>query len=149
MSSDFKQFLKSISPQLQQVLKRLPGIVKVEGLQFIHDNFEKQGFEKSVGNVSKWQNRKLVKWKKAEQRNAGRAILVKTGNLQRSWDSNTTASGNGNIGRVVFGSDKPYAEPHNEGSKVHPQRQMIGESAALDARIEGKITRLMDGVFKK
>jgi len=130
---------------LQQALKRLPGIVKVEGLQFIHDNFEKQGFEKSVGNVTKWQNRKPVKWKKAQQQNAGRAILVKKGNLQRSWDSNTVAG----VGRVSFGSDKPYAEPHNEGSKVQPQRQMIGESAALDARIEGKITRLMDGVFKK
>jgi len=149
MNSDFKQWLKSISPQLQQALKRLPGIVKVEGLQFIHDNFEKQGFEKSVGNVTKWQKRKPVKWKKAEQRNSGRAILVKTGDLQRSWDSNTTVIGNGNIGRVSFGSDKPYAEPHNEGSKFQPQRQMIGESAALDARIESKMTRVMDSVFKK
>lgn len=144
MSQDFKQWLKSISPELKQVLKRLPGIVKVEGLEFIHDNFEQQGFEKTPGNLDKWKPRKPVKWKKAEQRNQGRAILVKTGNLQRSWDSNSKAG----ITRVEFASDKPYAEPHNEGSKVHPQRQMIGDSAALDARVEAKITRMMDELFK-
>jgi hypothetical protein len=142
--SDFKQWLKTISPELKQVLKRLPGIIKVEGLDFIHDNFEQQGFEKTTGNYDKWKPRKPVKWKKAEQRNQGRAILVKTGNLQRSWDSNSKAG----IARVEFASDKPYAEPHNEGSKVHPQRQMIGDSAALDARVEAKINRLMNSIFK-
>ena len=141
---DFKQFLKNITPALQQALKRLPGIVKVEGLEFIHDNFSKQGFQSSPGKLDKWAKRKVVKWKKQEQKNQGRAILVKTGNLQRSWDTNTVAG----TSRVVFASDKPYAEPHNEGSKIQPQRQMIGDSAALDARIEAKITSLMDSVFK-
>jgi hypothetical protein len=144
MEKDFKSFLNNATPALQEALKRLPGIVKVEGLEFIHDNFAAQGFESSTGKVDKWAKRKVVKWKKQELKNQGRAILVKTGNLERSWDEKTVAG----TGRVVFASDKPYAEPHNEGSKIQPQRQMIGDSSALDARIEDKITRLMDSVFK-
>lgn len=162
--TDFKQWLKSISPELKETLEKIPEIIKVEGLDFIHDNFDNQGFETTPGNYDKWQQRKPpqvykkgVSGKKssrlvytkagrkyAKDINKNRAILVQRGSLRRSWDRKTTQK----KWRIEFTSDKVYAEPHNEGSKVHPQRQMIGDSAALDARVEAKITRMMDELFK-
>ena len=154
---DMKRFLK----EAQQLISyRLPGIIKVEGLDFIHDNFDAQGFNTGT-SVQRWQSRKPPKnmWRKRGktvnkgtsqqlrstkagskfQRDANRALLVKRGHLRRSWDSDTKATD----AQVAFRNTLPYAEPHNEGLKPQLERKQIGDSANLDNRIMAKIDREM------
>lgn len=128
------------------IVRKLTGIVKVEGLQFIADNFSKQGFQKGSGAVSKWKGRKV----EAKAKEKSRAILVQRGHLQRRWGGDTSVQDT----KVIFQNNLPYAEVHNEGGKAGrgsgfqmPQRQMIGDSPHLDSMIEKKITRMMDCIL--
>lgn len=136
--------------EFMKTMNRISGIVKVEGLEFIHDNFEAQGFEQSPGKVNKWKPRKPSKNRKLLKRE-GRQILVNSGQLRRAWDADTRTSGS----KVIFQNSQPYAEVHNEGGRagrgkgfLMPQRQMIGDSDALDQRITAKVDKLMDSIFK-
>jgi len=151
MAKDFKVKLEEIRTKLPGLFKRIPDVIKVEGLEFIHDNFDNQGFEKAPGATNKWAPRKASKNKKVQAKSEGRSILVKRGALRRSWEQDTTASPT----QVAFTSSLPYAEVHNEGGKAGrgsgftmPQRQMIGPSAELDKRIGEKLDELMDSLFK-
>jgi phage gpG-like protein len=144
------QKLMDIAADFQKMVGKISGIVKVEGLDFIHDNFEAQGFEKSPGKVNKWKPRKPSKNKKMQKRE-GRQILVDSGKLRRDWDTETKVAGS----KVIFQNSSPYAEVHNEGGRAGrgkgfqmPQRQMIGDSSALDQRISTKVDKLMDSIFK-
>ena len=144
MSQDFQKFLNQVGQKVNKLLKvDFPKIVKVEGLNFIHDNFDNEGFTESSGSVKKWKKRKKRKGKQG-RKDKGRALMIKSGNLRRSWDNKTKASDN----KVEFTSDKPYAERHNEGLDDMPQRQMIGDSRELDKRIQDKLKREMDKIFK-
>ena len=138
-------------------------MVKVEGLDFIHDNFDAQGFN-TGGGVEKWKPRKppqgtwrkrskTLKGGKSQQlratkaggkylRDKNRALLVKRGHLRRAWDSNTQAK----PGEVAFKNSMPYSGAHNEGLRsgrgsgfIMPERRMIGDSKELDKRIMAKI----------
>ena len=141
--------------------KELPGIVKVEGLDFIHDNFDLQGFDTGSG-VERWPVRKVPKvWrrkaktgKRSQQLRAtkagarwlkdqNRALLVKRGHLRRSWDKDTSAGD----AAVTFRSTLPYAARHNDGLDGMPERQMIGDSRALDKRIMRKVDSEMKRVL--
>lgn len=132
---------------------RLPGIVKVEGLDFIHDNFDLQGFDSGNG-VERWPARKAPKvWRRKAKGGKGsqqlratkagarwlkdqnRALLVKRGHLRRSWDKDTGAGD----AAVTFRSTLPYAARHNDGLDGMPERQQIGDSRALDKRIMRKV----------
>lgn len=44
MNNAFFNKLAEIRQRLPDAIKRLPGIAKVEGLRFIADNFDKEGF---------------------------------------------------------------------------------------------------------
>ena len=161
----FNRDVQRIVRQAQQLISnRLPGIIKVEGLDFIHDNFDAQGFNTGSGS-QRWPARKPPKgmWRKRGktvnkgssqqlratkagskfQRDANRALLVKRGHLRRSWDTDTKATD----AQVAFRNTLPYAEPHNEGVKPQPERKQIGDSANLDKRIMGKIDREMQKLF--
>jgi len=138
--------------EVEKAIGKAANIIKVEGLQFIHDNFDKQGFESAPGKVNKWKPRKVStnKKKAKKEAKASRSILVNRGNLRRTWDTETNVEGP----KVVFQNSLPYAQVHNEGGKagrgtgfIMPQREMIGESAELDARIEAKIDKLMDAIL--
>lgn len=151
---------------------RLPGIIKVEGLDFIHDNFDAQGFN-TGGSTIKWKSRKPPKglWRKGAKtlksgnsqqlrstkagekwkRDQNRAILVKRGHLRRMWDRETKASD----AEVAFKNTLPYAEVHNEGGSsgrgsgfTMPERRQIGDSSTLDKRImrkiDGEMNRLLN-----
>lgn len=149
MNNDFKIKIEEITRQLPAVLRRIPGIVKIEGLQFIHDNFQKEGFQGGKGGLKKWPKRKETKYTK--KKNKGRSLLIDSGALRRSWDQETTEGPD----RVSFTSSLPYAEPHNEGSRAGrgsgfnmPERRMIGESQALDGMVEAKLNKLMDNLLK-
>lgn len=153
MNSDFLKKLERLREKIPETLRRLPGIAKVEGLRFIHDNFDKQGFEERDGVVKKWKSRK-----NASRKNLGRAVtvagerkgrnlLIATGAMRRSWDADSSAG----IDSTTFASSLPYAGVHNDGLEagrppgfMMPERKMIGDSEALFGRIEQKFDKLVD-----
>jgi phage gpG-like protein len=150
MNNDFINKLNEIRQRIPELIKRLPGIAKVEGLNFIHDNFDKEGFEDKPGSAKKWEKRKQETGKGKKKRQ-GRQILIDKGKLRRSWDSETKATNT----TVEFTSSMPYAEAHNDGLQagrppgfMMPERKMIGDSEALNKRIEDKFDRMVDSVFK-
>ena len=145
MKNDAFKKIAEIQKRIPELKKRLPGIAKVEGLRFIADNFKHEGFEQKPGSYKKWKSKKKPGSKK---------ILVgekRGGKLKRSWQQDSKASGT----TAEFTSQLPYAAVHNEGLKAGrppgftmPQRQMIGESDALDHRIEKKFDQLVDKAFE-
>lgn len=145
MNNDFSAKMAEIRAKLPDLIKRLPGVAKVEGLRFIADNFAKEGFETKTGSYDTWKKKKDQQGKKTLMGNK------RGGSLKRSWQKSTTSSES----QVEFTSQLPYAEVHNEGLKAGrppgftmPQRQMIGPSAALDARIEKKFDEMAKQVFE-
>lgn len=146
MNNAFFNKINEIRTRLPQVVRRLPGIAKVEGLRFISDNFQKEGFEHKKGQYSAWKTK--------DKKDARKKILVgekRGGSLKRSWQQGTEAKET----KVEFTSQLPYAGVHNEGLQagrppgfIMPQRQMIGPSDALDARIEKKFDQVVNDIFK-
>jgi phage gpG-like protein len=146
MSKAFQLKLREIQTRIPKVVRRLPGVVKVEGLRFIADNFKNQGFETKKGQYKKW--------KKKDKKGSRKNTLVgekRGGSLKRSWKKESTASGT----QVEFTSSLPYAEVHNEGLQAGrppgftmEQRQMIGDSEALNDRIENKLDRMVADIYK-
>jgi len=153
-SNAFQQKMRYMQNRIPKLVRRLPGIAKVEGLDFIHDNFDKRGFEEAPGKTKKWRSRKrstLKGYTSGKSKGKQNAMLVKSGKLKRSWDQETKATNT----QVAFTSSMPHAAVHNEGLKAGkppgfkmPERKMIGASAALDKRIENKIDKLADDIFK-
>ncbi|PKQ69382.1 hypothetical protein BZG01_00140 [Labilibaculum manganireducens] len=149
----FQQKIRSLQTRIPKMVRRLPGIAKVEGLDFIHDNFKNKGFEVAPGKRNKWKSRKrstLGKYTKGKSKGKQNAMLIKSGKLRRSWDNETTSTNT----QVAFTSSFPHAAVHNEGLKAGkppgftmPQRQMIGPSSALDKRIENKLDKLEKDIF--
>ena len=168
----FQRDMTRLIKEAQRTIgKKLPGVVKIEGLDFIHDNFDKQGFD-TGGGVEKWPERKMPKyiWRRSSKGNSksrqlratkagnqflkdqGRSLLVKKGHLRRAWDRDTKAS----EAEVAFKNTLPYAEPHNEGTNAGrgvgftmPERRMIGDSRDLDKRIMKKIDTEMQKIINK
>lgn len=146
--------LKEIARRLQQFADNdLPRIVKSEGLRFFEQSFERQGWQGT--SFKPWKPRKTPKGKKAQKRNKGRAILVghrsqtQGGHLKDSLQAEVRQN------EIIFSSDKEYAAVHNYGLRAGrgkgfkmPQRQFMGPSPALDKKIEKKITRSLENIFK-
>lgn len=145
-NNDFQRKIREIMSRVPRFVKDLPRVAKVEGLQFIADNFKKEGFESKTGSYKKWDRKK--------KKDASKKILIgeKRGSrLKKSWQQDTTAKPT----QVEFTSQLPYAEAHNEGLRAGrppgftmPQREMIGPSAALDKRIHDKLDRMAEDIFK-
>lgn len=143
--SDFQQKIAQVTRELPQLVKKLPAIGKVEGLQFIGDNFEKQGFETKKGSYKAW----------AKKKKGDKPTLIgekRGGALRRSWDSDTQTTATS----VEFTSNLPYGGVHNEGLQAGrppgftmPERRMIGDSPALFERIEAKVTREAEKILNK
>jgi len=140
----FQRKLKQLEKGIPGITKRLPGVAKVEGLKFIDDNFQHEGFEEKAGQYKAWKKKKKGTKKTLIGNKRG-------GSLRRSWQRETKASDN----RVEFTSALPYAEVHNEGGPAGrppgftmPERRMIGPSEALDKRIQDKFDRMAEDVFK-
>jgi len=150
MNNEFTRKMTEINNRIPAMVKRLPGIAKVEGLNFIHDNFDKEGFENKPGSVKKWDKRKKETGKGKKKR-SGRQLLIDAGKMRRSFDTETQAK----AGSVEFTSSMPYTEAHNDGLQAGrppgftmPERKMIGDSEALTKRIEAKFDRMAEEVFK-
>jgi phage gpG-like protein len=104
---------------------------------FFIDNFRKQGFDDK--NVQKWKPRKVA------DKRAGRAILVKTGDLRRSIIRNPA---NRAALTIKISTDLVYAARHNNGLKNMPKRQFMGDSYNLNEKVKAVIVKRLDKVFK-
>ena len=104
---------------------------------FFVENFRKQGFDDK--NVQKWKPRKVA------DKRAGRAILVKTGDLRRSIIRNPA---NRAALTVKISTDLAYAARHNDGLKGMPKRQFMGDSYNLNEKVKAVIVKRLDKVFK-
>ena len=165
LNSEFLKKIDELRRKAPEVVKRLPGIAKVEGLRFIADNFEHEGFETNTGQYKAWPNRKTKKTKK-------KGIGEKRGgSLKSGWKGQEAA------GKTEFENELPYAQIQNEGGRTpahkiypvekkalktpygvfksvnHPGSEipaspMIGPSLALDNRIENKLDRLVEEMMK-
>lgn len=145
-NNDIQRKIREITARIPRFVKDLPRVAKVEGLQFIADNFKNEGFETKKGRYKKWDKKK--------REDARKKILIgeKRGSrLKKSWQQDTTAKETS----VEFTSQLPYAEVHNEGLRAGrppgfdmPQRQMIGPSDALDKRIQDKFDRMAEDIFE-
>lgn len=143
MANSFQRKIQEITQRIPHFVKDLPRIAKIEGLQFIADNFKHQGFEKKPGSYDKWKGKKKGRKPTLIGEKQG-------GAMRRSWVGDTTTTEHA----VEFSSALPYTEVHNEGLQAGkppgfdmPQRQMIGESEALDKRIEAKFDRMAKEIF--
>jgi len=98
--------------KIEAIFKRTkPRLLKIMGavaIKFIHTNFHLQGFQGK--NFEAWQKRK------AKEKGPSRAILIKTGKLQRGWRA-LPPSGDS----VVIANSVPWAKIHNNGGLInHP-----------------------------
>jgi phage gpG-like protein len=130
---NFKGIEKKARTTLENAMVEIGNSAK----SFFVENFRKQGFDDK--NVERWQPRK-----KADKR-AGRAILVKTGDLRRSIIRNPA---NRAALSIKISTDLVYAARHNNGLKGMPKRQFIGDSYNLNERIKKIIVKRLDNTFK-
>ena len=130
---NFKGIEKKARTTLENAMVEIGNSAK----SFFVENFRKQGFDDK--NVEKWKPRK-----KADKR-AGRAILVKTGDLRRSIIRNPA---NRAALSVKISTDLVYAARHNNGLKGMPKRQFMGDSYNLNERIKKIIVKRLDKTFK-
>jgi phage gpG-like protein len=130
---NFKGIEKKARTTLENAMVEIGNSAK----SFFVENFRKQGFDDK--NVEKWQPRK-----KADKR-AGRAILVKTGDLRRSIIRNPA---NRAALSIKISTDLVYAARHNNGLKGMPKRQFMGDSYNLNERIKKIIVKRLDKTFK-
>jgi len=104
---------------------------------FFVASFRKQG----------WDDKAVEPWKprKKQDKRAGRAILVQTGDLRRSIirdPANRAALS------IKIHSDLDYAARHNDGLKGMPKRQFMGDSYNLNEQVKKVIVKRLDNVFK-
>ena len=130
---NFKGIEKKARTTLENAMVEIGNSAK----SFFVENFRKQGFDNK--SVERWQPRK-----KADKR-AGRAILVKTGDLRRSIIRNPA---NRAALSVKISTDLVYAARHNNGLKGMPKRQFMGDSYNLNERIKKIIVKRLDKTFK-
>lgn len=101
----------------------------------------KEGFQIGGGqtDAGKWQPRK-------NNADPERAILVKTGSLQRAIKIKSVSTKS-----VVIGTDAsvPYAERINFGDEIMPAREFIGRSEWLTARLKRLAARILEKELKK
>lgn len=87
----------------QQLLKDLQSDAEIKGMDFIHSNFEKEGF--TDNSFEPWKPRKS---------SINYNLLRVTNNL---FNSINVASSTKD--RIVFEADAPYAEIHNNGGVLN------------------------------
>ncbi len=99
----FPHPFKKLLANFRRYRGRLPLKISQKALLEIKDNFKMGGYRGEVGTVA-WKKRK-------SQKDAGRALLIKSGRLRRSLK----AAPIGGDPRVV--TDVPYAQALHEGFK--------------------------------
>lgn len=136
MAKQNKFNLKGIDKKARKALESAIVDVGNTAKTFFVENFRKQGFDDK--NVQKWKPRKVA------DKRAGRAILVKTGDLRRSIIRNPA---NRAALTVKISTDLAYAARHNDGLKGMPKRQFMGDSYNLNEKVKAVIVKRLDKVF--
>lgn len=122
---------KQITTDLQRAIKQIiPNKVKQIGLLHFDNSFKEQGF--TGGVYLPWQ-----KLKKKGRRNKGRAILIKSGRLRRSIRARLEPN------KVIFSTDVPYAQIHNEGGIIqrHAMSRLYIQSRTKRGKNKGRFKR--------
>lgn len=142
--NDMQQFAQDMakhSRQMAQYITRdLPRKIGVEGKKFFKENFENEGF--TDNSNEKWDDVKRRTSGKTKGAASSRKILHgETSELFNSIDYTA------NVAQVAWGSDKPYAQVHNEGGRAGrgsgftmPKRQYIGHSNTFDKQMISQMT---------
>ena len=95
-----------MSENIQKIIKIILRDIQVELTDEFDQNFERQAFFSEA-----WQRRK-------SPTRPGGHILVDTGQLRRSIKSRTTENS------IIFYTDLPYAEIHNDGGEIVVTQKM-------------------------
>ncbi len=169
MPRDFKHIGKDLKHNAKVVRSIIKGdlqrIIGVEGLRHFDKSSEKEGWVDK--NFNKWKPRKEPekKFKKKggqrkdykhwKAKNKGRRILMshrtdtKGGHMRHSISYRIVGT------KVIFYTDKAYAQVHNEGGKagrgigfVMKKRQFMGASHTLDMNIKKKLDKRLDKILK-
>lgn len=137
---DFFREIQRNLPQLEREIAAT--VVVVEAENHFAGSFRNEGF--TDRSLQPWPARKKATTPK-------RALLIKTGTLRRQATKGQVI---GN--RVVFTVGVPYGKVHNEGLRAGrgagfqmPKRQFIGNSQALDERIQRKTLAFLNHKFKR
>jgi phage gpG-like protein len=99
--SNFLRDLRIIAGELNALVRELPRLAGAEVLESIDDNFRSQAFFGAP-----WAPRQRT------EGNEGKAILVQSGRLRRSFELETRGL------TLIIRTDAPYAQVHNEGGVV-------------------------------
>lgn len=155
-------YLDASYGSFKTILKQLPKVVGVEAKRYSDLAFQKQAWDdtpwkqrKPRGNVVNRRSRKTrgnrtsFKYNKWVNKDANRALLVKTAQLKRS--RRVIVSTN----TIQLVSDKPYAQIHNEGGRVGrkkggtmPKRQFFGFTRDTENKVKAWLDGQMKGLFK-
>ena len=102
----------------------------------------KRGGRATDDSLGGWAERK-----KADKNKKRRAILVKSGDLERDVDVRKTT-----FEEIVLGTkDVAYGEYHNEpeDEEKMPKREFLGDSQKLNRKVIKLVNRELDGQFKR
>ena len=137
---------RSTKFDLNVITLRFKGIEKKLPYQIgnLAVNWFKNGFRKGGGMTNRsrsgWQERSIY----SREKDKGRAILVKSGNLRSDIKRRETR-----FNRIVIATRSiDYASYHNNGTKTMPKREFIGDRAQLNKRIKTLITQNIEKAFK-
>ena len=125
MASDIENILRA---KLIRATQTLPKVLANEALNWMKDNFNRQGFPGDT--FESWPKRK-------NNSRQGRKILVLTGNLRRSLRIVAiTETG------FVIGTDLPYAKAHNDGVNKTVQVQAHTRNKYTSSKVaSGNLTK--------
>lgn len=133
---NFRQFRRKYN----RFKRRIPSIVANESRNHFLEGF-RQGGGQTDKSRSGWRQRRPPRSERQARQDAGRALLVKSGNMR----SDIKVRGTSFRRSVINVINIPYAIYHNEGTDNIPQREFIGRSRML----EGRMLRLIESELSK
>lgn len=133
-------------PQLKRDLRtfrrNIPRIVAEESKNHFVAAFRKGGGQTDRSR-SGWKARKPARTPREARRSAGRAILVRSGNMRDDIKARTVSFRQIKINVIHI----PYAIYHNDGTKDLPQREFIGDSRVLERKTERLIDQELERIL--
>lgn len=158
---DLSKFLALKTAQLTRYIQQdAPRIIAKEGRDHFRESFQNEGFTDATvepwAEVKRRQEDRMQRNKngtisKRQGRDQKRKILTDSGDLRKSITTDIRGM------TVEVGTDLDYAEPHNDGTTnagrnnnvTLPKRQFIGESRALDEKIESQFEQDITKIFNQ
>jgi phage gpG-like protein len=160
--ADLKDLEKSLRMAMIFIKTKVPDIIGTESVNHFKESFHNEGFTDK--SLDKWEDVKRrdssSKWYGFSANRKNRYSEAATSRKILSGESKDLAKSieyNKIPGHVIIESDKPYAEVQNDGGKAKifgkkefdmPARKFIGPSEELDKKIDDKISRELDKIFK-